>query len=245
MIALTSRLVLIFVLALAGISKLADRQGFREALREFRVPPRFVPAAAILIPLAELVTAGDLLGGSSLRWGAIAAASLLVVFTAVMGINVAQGRRPECACFGGLYKATTGWRSLVRNLFLLALAGVVLADAWSGSDQTAWSALADRGGVEAVGVLAVAGILALFVARNDWVQARLYRWRWARGLTEATVEPARRRVGAVRARARLALGRPRKGLPVGSEARFFYLPTLGGEHLDLDTLTADGKRLLL
>jgi uncharacterized membrane protein YphA (DoxX/SURF4 family) len=244
-IALVARFLLVLVLFLAGFSKVADRAGFRGALREFGVPEGFVPGLAILVPVAELATACALLAGPSLRWGGLAAVSLLVVFTAAIAANIAQGRQPDCKCFGGMHKATTGPRTLVRNVFLVALAGLVLADAWSGSTESAWAALTDRAAGEAVAALVVSALLAVIVARNDVVLRWLHRFRWLRRLRKATLVPLRMRLGDAMARLRLAMGRPRQGLPVGAPAGYFYLPTLDGGVLDLDTLLDGDRQLLL
>jgi uncharacterized membrane protein YphA (DoxX/SURF4 family) len=244
-IALTARFLLVWVLFLAGFSKIADRGGFQGALREFGVPERLVPGLAIFVPVAELATACALLGGSTLPWGAVAAILLLVVFTAAIAVNVAEGRQPDCKCFGGLHKSTTGPRTLVRNLFLVALAGLVLADAWSGSPKGAWAALSDRPAGEAAAALVASALLAVIVARSDLVLRWLHRFGWLRRLRRATLVPIQMRLGDAMARLRLALGRPRRGLPVGSAAGFFYLPTLDGGVLDLDTLLDGDRQLLL
>jgi uncharacterized membrane protein YphA (DoxX/SURF4 family) len=244
-LSITARLLLAFVLLIAGISKLTDRRGFRAALRDFGVRERLARALAIVVPVAELATAGALIPGPSAQWGGLAAAVLLVAFTAAITANIARGRHPECKCFGGLHTSTTGPRALVRNAFLVVLAALVVTDSWAGSPDSAWDALADRGAGGAVLAGIVSGLGALVIARNDLVLTRLHRFRSLRRLRKAILLPAQMRVAEAMARLRVALGRPRRGLPVGSEARFFMLPTLDGEVLDLDTLLEDGKPMLL
>ena len=41
--------------------------------------------------------------------------SLLVAFTALLVVRLAQGRRPPCACFGGLSSKPIGWSNVARN----------------------------------------------------------------------------------------------------------------------------------
>ena len=61
----------------------------------------------------------------AVAWCAVA---VLAAFTALLGLRLAQGRRPPCACFGSLSTKPIGAGHLVRNaLFLVsALAAAIL-----------------------------------------------------------------------------------------------------------------------
>ncbi len=61
---LASRLLLAAVLVVAAVSKLADREGSRQAVVAFGVPERLAAAVALLLPLAELTVAALLLPAS-------------------------------------------------------------------------------------------------------------------------------------------------------------------------------------
>jgi hypothetical protein len=50
------------------------------------------------------------------------AAALLLVFSALLVVRLAQGRRPPCACFGGFSTRPIGPWSVVRNVALVGLA---------------------------------------------------------------------------------------------------------------------------
>jgi hypothetical protein len=52
---------------------------------------------------------------------ALIACALLVAFTALLVVRLANGERPACACFGSWSARPLGWRHLVRNLVLIAL----------------------------------------------------------------------------------------------------------------------------
>jgi hypothetical protein len=52
------------------------------------------------------------------------AAALIGGFTVLIGVRLAQGRRPPCACFGRMSTRPIGPGTLVRNIVLLALAVV-------------------------------------------------------------------------------------------------------------------------
>src|SRR5919204_5247213 len=75
---LALRLVLAVVFGTAGIAKLLDLEGSRQALADFRVPRRWLRAGAIVLPALELATAVALVPKGSARWGAVAAALLLL-----------------------------------------------------------------------------------------------------------------------------------------------------------------------
>ncbi|MGZ6987202.1 MAG: MauE/DoxX family redox-associated membrane protein, partial [Ilumatobacteraceae bacterium] len=55
----------------------------------------------------------------------LVAAALLVSFTTLLVLRMAQGRRPPCACFGAWTAKPIGWRNVVRNAVLLGLAAAV------------------------------------------------------------------------------------------------------------------------
>jgi uncharacterized membrane protein YphA (DoxX/SURF4 family) len=57
---LVARLVLAAIFAVAGAAKLAERDDARRTLRGFEVPDAVVAPLALLVPIAELATAGAL-----------------------------------------------------------------------------------------------------------------------------------------------------------------------------------------
>jgi uncharacterized membrane protein YphA (DoxX/SURF4 family) len=114
LILLVARVLLALVFVVAGLAKLADRAGSRQALRDFGVPAALAPPLGSLLPLAELAVA--LLPTRSAWWGALGALVLLLLFIAGIGANLARGRTPDCHCFGpGLarrgatYTCTKSW----------------------------------------------------------------------------------------------------------------------------------------
>ena len=126
-LALAARLLLALVFAVAGVAKLRDRAGTRDALEGFGVPGNLVRTLAVVVPLAELAVAGLLVPAQTAAAGALGALLLLGVFTGAIGWNLAHGRAPECHCFGQLHSAPTSWRTLARNGVLLAIAAFALA----------------------------------------------------------------------------------------------------------------------
>jgi uncharacterized membrane protein YphA (DoxX/SURF4 family) len=93
-ILLVARLLLAGVFIVAGVAKLADRAGSRQALQNFGVPLALSPILGILLPLAELAVAGALVSTTTAWAGAMGAFLLLLIFCAGISRTLAQGRTP-------------------------------------------------------------------------------------------------------------------------------------------------------
>ncbi len=102
----------------AGGSKLAARGSWPTQALGLGAPSWTVP----LVPWVELGI-GALLIVQLLRVPmAVAAAMLLVVFSAMIVRKLAAGEHPPCACFGAWSVKPIGWGHVARNATLLALA---------------------------------------------------------------------------------------------------------------------------
>jgi uncharacterized membrane protein YphA (DoxX/SURF4 family) len=88
---LIARLVLIGVFGVAGVAKLLDRPGSRQALLDFGWPPRLASPVAVLLPLVELGVAALLVPSATARWGAGAAALLAAAFALTIAHRVEDG----------------------------------------------------------------------------------------------------------------------------------------------------------
>jgi uncharacterized membrane protein YphA (DoxX/SURF4 family)/peroxiredoxin len=218
---LALRLVLAVVFGTAGIAKLLDLEGSRQALADFRVPRRWLRAGAIVLPALELATAVALVPKGSARWGAVAAAVLLLAFIGGIARALARGEEPDCHCFGQIHSAPAGRATLARNAVLAVLAAVVV---WRGPGHSI--ATSNHAGVEALAVVVtIAAILLAALALQLWLSNRSLAQELAR------------------AKAELALFPP--GLPVGAPAPGFSLKGLHGETVTLESLRADSQHLLL
>lgn len=122
---------LLAVFALAAIAKLRDTQRAREGLVGFGVPERWAGPSLIALVLAELLIAALLAYPSTRLAGAMGGLGALAVFTLAIAWQLLRGRRPACACFGALTPQAISWKSIGRNLLLMALAGslIVLPEA--------------------------------------------------------------------------------------------------------------------
>ncbi len=82
-----------------------------------------VPAGvAGVTPWIELAIGALLMAQVQRGMVAWAAVALLVTFTALIVVRLAQGRHPPCACFGALSSRPLGPGHLLRNALLIALA---------------------------------------------------------------------------------------------------------------------------
>ena len=213
-------LLLIAVFGVAGVAKLLDRKGTREAALKFGVPPGVANPLTMLLPLVEIAVAVGLFFPTTAWVSALTAMLLLVSFSAAIGFNLQRGRTLDCHCFGQLYSRPLGWSTLVRNLVFAAGAALVV---WQGLRAPVWSILmlSRELGISSAALTAPLLILAVSVI--------------------AMVYLARRRAGA-----RADVSSPLSpGLPLGSEAPAFTLAGYHGGTTSLRELLDLRKPLLL
>jgi peroxiredoxin len=242
-ILLLSRLTLSAVLLVAGTAKLTDIGGTRKTITGFGITPVLARPLSILLPIAELITAGSLIPTNSAWWGALGALALLLIFTAAIGINLARGRQPDCRCFGQLHSAPVGWRTLARNAALAAIAGFVV---WQGNDDPGPSAVAwvgDLTGWQAVGISSGA-VAAAVIAAQAWFLLQLFHQHGRLLLRMDALEGPLPGVGMMPLRNQHP-GVPPQGLPIGAPAPSFVLPDLSGEAISLDDFRAGNTPIML
>lgn len=84
---------------------------------------------ALAVPYVEVVV-GAATASQLLRpWPAMAALLLLVAYTVLILVRLADGDRPPCACFGSRSMRPLGAYHVLRNLALIALAAVAIVSA--------------------------------------------------------------------------------------------------------------------
>jgi peroxiredoxin/uncharacterized membrane protein YphA (DoxX/SURF4 family) len=244
-ILLAARGVLVLVFALAGGAKLLDRRGSPDALRAFGVPAAAAVPLSFALPLVELAVAFALLLGATAWIGAVVALTLLLLFVVGIGVSLARGRRPACHCFGQLHVAPASEATLLRNLALAAVAGLVV---WSGPAAVGTSPMSWLSNLSTISVLEALGVivlLALLVAEG-WLSLHLLGQN---GRLLLRIEALESRIGPG-ANAGAATGNglassAGAGLPVGVPAPGFSLPSLEGPTVTLDGLGAAGRPVLL
>jgi len=239
---LLARLLLAVVFVVAGLAKLVDRAGSRQALIDFGVPARLVTPLSVLLPLAELAVAVALIPTASAWWGALGALALLLLFVAAIGYNLARGRTPDCHCFGQLHSAPAGWSTLIRNVILAAVAGFVVGLGRTNAGASAIGWLGNLAIVQRIELIAGALVVALLVIEG-WVIIQMLRQQ---GYLLLRLEELEAKL--VESGTKVAAEAPPPaavGLPVGTTAPAFSLPGLYGETITLDFLRASGKPILL
>jgi peroxiredoxin len=246
---LASRLLLAGVFLIAGVAKLADRAGSRQAVVAFGVPERLASAVGVGLPATELVVGVALIPSGSARFAALGALLLLAAFVGGIAVALRRGTEADCHCFGQLHSAPVGWRTLGRNGVLAVVATFVVIVGWRhpGVSATAWVGGLSGGWAAALGLGVVLGLVVGFLA---WFALQLLSQNGRIFARLEAIEAAIGRAGG----APLADGDPRPvlgggldagGLPVGSPAPTFALSTTDGEHCALGTLLAAGVPLLV
>ncbi|MCH7511424.1 MAG: DoxX family membrane protein [Chloroflexi bacterium] len=120
------RLVLGGLLLLAGVTKLADRAGFRQAVAEYEIlPERLQRPFATLLPWLETTLGVLLLLGLGTAIAASLATPLFLSFALAIGVNLLRGRDFDCHCFGSVQSEQIGWPALLRSTALVLAALVV------------------------------------------------------------------------------------------------------------------------
>ena len=241
---LLARLVLTSVFVVAGLTKLADLAGSRQAVRDFGVPARLTTPLGLLLPLAELAVAIALLLPATAWWGALGALALLLLFVGGIGYNLARGRHPECHCFGQLHSAPAGWPTLIRNLVLTAVAGFLVVFGWSSSELGVFDWLAPFSLSQRTLVLAGLLVLVLLLA-GGLLLMHVLRQQGRLLLRIEALEAQLAASGVAPESVASGQAAPVVGLPIGDPAPGFTLPTLAGEPMTLAALRGLGKPVLL
>src|SRR5919107_266725 len=244
---LIARLVLAAVFTIAGVAKLADLKGSRQAIIEFGLPAVVASPLALLLPLGELGVGAALIPASSAWWGALGALGLLVLFVMGISINLARGRTPDCHCFGQLHSAPAGWKTLARNAVLAALAGFVVWSGYEGGGGAGPSALSWLGALSAAQLLSLlVGVVVLaLLAGQWWFLVHLLRQNGRLLVRLEALEASIATDGSVAPSQNGTPVPPAEGLPVSSTAPEFSLSGLHGETLTLEALRAPGKPVMM
>lgn len=236
---LAARLLVALVFAVAGVTKLVDLRGSRQAMEGFGLPPSLAEPAGLLLPLAELAVAAALIPGRTAWAASLAAALLLIAFITGIGVNLLQGRKPDCHCFGQLHSEPIGTGTIARNGALLVFPGFVLLAGRGNSGASAVSWIGTLSAAEQVG-LVISLAAAVVIGLQWWLLVNLFRQN-GRLLVRMDALEASAPEPAVPA----PPPAPVHGLIPGTPAPPFSLSGLYGETMTLAALQAQGNPTLL
>ncbi len=242
---LIARLILVVIFGVAGAAKLADRPGARRALAGFGIPEALTPLLVLGLPLAEIIVALALLPLATAWWGAIGAATLLLIFLIGIGVNLVRGTSPDCHCFGQLHSEPVSWSVFVRNAVLAAIAGFILLQGKDTPGLSAVDWMQDLRAGEAVSLclsaVAAALLIPIFVMLRKALKQQTILLETVTAMKKLIDEDYVEPVPVEREDA----APPVEGLPVGAVAPSFSLPSLAGGTISLEELLSLGKSVLL
>jgi uncharacterized membrane protein YphA (DoxX/SURF4 family)/peroxiredoxin len=214
---MVTRLCLAAVFFVAGIAKLTDRSGTRQALADFDVPPRLADPLLLLLPTAELTAAIALVFPTTARWGAAGSLILLALFVVGLTRVLRRGEAPDCHCFGQLHSKPASRMTVARNL-VLALPAAYVALKGPGPSLTSWLA-----GTHATDLWLIAvGSLATLTTTTSVL---LWRDNHRLRSTDDRAPAAPRQIGALAPR--------------------FTLPSAAGPVVGLQDILADNRACVL
>jgi uncharacterized membrane protein YphA (DoxX/SURF4 family)/thiol-disulfide isomerase/thioredoxin len=213
------RIALSAMFGVAGVAKLLDQRGTRDAVKNFGSPASLVPVLSFVLPIVELAIATGLLFDLTARPSAVAALLVLGLFVVAISVSLARGSTHDCHCFGQLYSRPLGRPTLVRNLVFALGAGVVVL----------WQARAETGGnlLSTLGRLSPSQTLLLIATILTVAAILIYSHRLRPQHASLNTSDAPR------------------GLPVDSIAPAFELTAYAGGKSSLAQLLTYGKPLLL
>jgi uncharacterized membrane protein YphA (DoxX/SURF4 family)/peroxiredoxin len=212
-----ARLCLAAVFIIAGVAKLADLSGTRQALVDFDVPPRLARLLLRLLPASELATATALVFPTTARWGAAGGLALLALFIVGLTRVLRRGQAPDCHCFGQLHSKPASRGTIARNV-ILALPAAYVALAGPGPSLVSWVTVT---GATSLWLIATSSLAALAATTSTLL------WRENRRLRSTASRTA---------------GTPRQ---IGALAPRFSLPSAAGRVVSLQDLLVNDRACVL
>jgi thiol-disulfide isomerase/thioredoxin/uncharacterized membrane protein YphA (DoxX/SURF4 family) len=234
------RLFLSAVFLLAGATKIVNLAGFQKVLPDFGIPRSISRPVAFLLPIAELIVAGTLVPAKLAWYAAWTAFGLLIIFILAAALAMRRGRKPDCNCFGQLYSTPVGLSTIIRNGVLAAFALSLVAAGRLHSGPELWTWLGSLEGNQRKS--AVVGGCILFICFLFIVD------RARPGSSEPESVSPDEEPPVPQSDEPSADGMPAAagiGLPMGTTAPDFELPSLSGETHSLQSLRNDGRKVLL
>lgn len=230
-ILLLIRLALFGVFALAAVGKFLDLKGSEKAARAFGVPDEFAKFFAIALPFAEAVFALCFLFVSTSWVGALGGLILLLSFVGGIVWQMAQGRAPDCHCFGQIHSEPVGTKTLVRNIIFSVLALILVAAGPNGQGLSITG-----GGSDTMQLILIFIAVALAGAAVWYLRKVLENQTQILRRLEVIEVVSREGVPLERSDA----GHPHDGLPIGSPFPNFELVDTADRVVTLTSVLSNG-----
>jgi len=232
------RFALAIILAIAAIPKLRNPDRTREMLLAFGVPNRVILISTYLLPAIELAVAIALIPSLTLKYAGMAATILFCAFSAAIGFNLALGRRPTCYCFGESLSAPIGISTLIRNAILTIAAAAIFLRPEAFADPR----FLDWLGRHSLQVT-FAGLVAASIVLTNFLLFQILRQQ-GRILLSLNGTNGVHNPGLLSSNLVPAVSVPR-GLPIGSSAPSFELPTSMNDTKSLKEILDTGFPILI
>ena len=243
---LVARLLLAVVFLVAGLAKLGDRAGSRQALADFGVPGLIAAPAGMLLPVVELAVGVALVPVGSAWWGGAGRGRAVERVHGRDRLQSCPRQRPGLSLLRAApFRAGGRSSTLARNGLLLAIAIFILA---AGTRHAGASATAGRTLSSAAQWLAITGavaLAALFGATLAALRSMRHENRALAVRLEALERSLHSHGNGAAPQPGLAQRDPPAGPPVGAIAPEFELEAFDGTAVTLEQLRSTGKRLLL
>lgn len=157
-------ITLVLVLVISAFAKLKAPASTASAVRLLRLPEFLGPGwVSKALPPGEIILAVAMLSPwlPAVRVAAVAALLLFLAYLVIIARAMTFDPRPSCGCFGQIGDQRVTWKTVIRNILLVAGAGVFLWMTWS-QDSTVWSVFTDASSRE-LALLASTAYLALML----------------------------------------------------------------------------------
>jgi thiol-disulfide isomerase/thioredoxin/uncharacterized membrane protein YphA (DoxX/SURF4 family) len=221
------RILLVGVFAVAAVGKFMDLDGSRKAVAGFGVPRPLAAILGVLLPVVELAIAISLISTATSWYGSAAAFLLLLVFIVGMLWQMANGKAPDCHCFGALHSEPVSKWSVSRNAAFAASAAVLAAGGPDAQGLAFSNMTADLAILFAISAGAVTVLLA--------VVFRLQR----------TVKVLEGAAGILAEVERDGISHPDDALPIGALLPYFTARSLDGRFVSNESLILGDRPFLM
>jgi hypothetical protein len=114
------------VLVLSGLAKAIDWHATTATAIQLGIPRVIAPVIGTIVPTVELVLAIGLVVPRTAKVAGLGVTVLMLTFAVVVAVNLLEGRRPVCGCFGRWIRRQLTWTLFATDL-LLAVLGIVVA----------------------------------------------------------------------------------------------------------------------